>query len=268
MTPPSPARVFAVLGREALADATRRRIVPLIAAAALFSLFFVDTCTSCSPQLRAGGEPVAASQVQGLLGVAVLLVLGMWTLVLAGVLASDHLAEPLEDGSAALVLSRPVSRGAFALSRLAGVLVLAFATGAVLLSAATWLLSLRQGLAPLPALVAGLSLAAGCVTVGGIAMAASLFLPRVATVLLVFALVWGIALVNVLSGAGARLGGWVGAVDRFGPPLAGAPLAALAVWLEPLSVAGDPADLALRSLAWAAGSAALVVLSFRNAELS
>ena len=45
---PSPARVFGLLAREALADATRRRIVPLIAAMALLSLFFVNTCTSCS----------------------------------------------------------------------------------------------------------------------------------------------------------------------------------------------------------------------------
>lgn len=264
---PSPARVFGALAREALADAARRRIVPLIAVMALISLFFVDTCTSCSPTIRVQGEPVEVSQVSGLLGAAVLVVLGMWTMVLAGVLASDHLAEPLEDGSATLALARPVSRGSFALSRLAGALALALAAGALLLGATAALLFVRQGLAPAPAVAAGLACALGCVSVGGLAMTASLFLPRVATALLVFGLVWGVALLNAFGRAGAELGGWLGLVDRLGPPLASGLIVALAPWMAPLGVSGDPGALLARGLLWAAGSALLVVVAFRRREI-
>jgi ABC-type transport system involved in multi-copper enzyme maturation permease subunit len=264
---PSPGRVFAALAREALADAMRRRIVPLIAVMALLSLFFVDTCTSCSPSLQVQGRTVEASQVGGVLGAAVLVVLGLWTMVLAGVLASDHLAEPLSDGSATLALARPVSRGLFALSRLAGALALALATGALLLGATAGLLLVRQGLAPGPAVAAGLACGLGCVSVGGLAMTASLYLPRVATALLVFGAVWGVALLNALGRSGAELGGWLWGVDRLGPPLASAPIVALGPWLEPLAVAGDPAELLLRGLLWAAGSALLLVVAFRRREI-
>lgn len=265
---PSPARVFGLLTRESLADAMRRRIVPLIAGLALLSLFFVDSCTSCSPEIQMQGQSVQAAQVTGMLGVAVMVVLGLWTLVLAGVLASDHLAEPLADGSATLVLSRPVSRGAFALSRLAGVLILSFAAGAVLLLATAALLSQRQGLPPGPALAAALACATGCITVGGLAMAASLFLPRVATALLVFGLVWGVALVNAFGQSGAALAGLLGAVDRYGPPLASSMIVALSPWIEPLASTGSVSELALRSALWAIASAVLVVLGFKRLEVS
>lgn len=265
---PSAGRVFAALAREALADAMRRRIVALIAVMALVSLLFIDSCTSCSPQIEAQGRPVELAELAGVLGLAMMLVLGLWTQVLAGVLASDHLAEPLADGSAALALSRPVSRGAFALSRLAGVLALSFVTGVVLLATTALLLSLRQDLAPGPALAAGLACALGCVTVSGLAMAASLYLPRVATALLVFALVWGVALVNAIGQAGAELRGWLGAVDRFGPPLASSMIVALAPWLDSATVSGTAADVALRGLVWAVASAGLVVVAFRRLELS
>lgn len=265
---PSPGRVFVALSREALADAVRRRIVPLIAVMALLSLFFVDSCTSCSPQIESQGQPVELPDLAGMLGLAMMVVLGLWTQVLAGVLASDHLAEPLADGSAALALARPVSRGGFALSRLAGVVALSFATGAVLLGSTTLLLSQRQDLAPEPAVAAGLACALGCVSVGGLAMAASIYLPRVATALLVFALVWGVALVNAVGQTGAELGGLLGAVDRFGPPLASAMIVALAPWLDSVTVSGTAADVTLRGLAWAAASAGLVVAAFRRLELS
>ena len=265
---PSAGRVFLALAREALADAVRRRIVPLIAAMAVLSLFFVDSCTSCSPQIESQGHPVELPDLAGMLGLVVIVVLGLWTQVLAGVLASDHLAEPLADGSATLALARPVSRGGYALSRLAGVLALSFATGAVLLASTALLLSLRQGLAPGPALAAGLACALGCISVGGLAMAASLYLPRVATALLVFALVWGVALVNAVGQAGAELRGLLGAVDRFGPPLASSMIVALAPWLDSATVSGAGADVALRGLGWAAASVGLLVLAFRRLELS
>ena len=207
-------------------------------------------------------------ELAGALGLVVMVVLGLWTQVLAGVLASDHLAEPLADGSATLALARPVSRGGFALSRLTGVLVLSFATGALLLTVTALLLSQRQDLAPGPAVAAGLACALGCVSVSGLAMAASLYLPRVATALLVFALVWGVALVNAIGQAGAELRGVLGAVDRFGPPLASSMIVALAPWLDSATVSGAATDVAVRGLVWAAASAGLVVVAFRRLELS
>ena len=261
-------QAFALLSREALADATRRRIVPLIAVMALLSLLFVDSCTSCSPEVTVQGQEVPLSGVSGLLGLVVMVVLGLWTQVLAGILASDHLAEPLADGSAALVLSRPVSRGAFALSRLAGTVLLALGTGAALLLATALLLQVRQGLEAGPALAAGLACALGTVTVGALAMVASLYLPRVATALAVLGLVWGIALVNAFGRVGADLGGWVGVIDGLGPPLATGMVVALRPWVAPLEVSADPLDALLRGAVWAAGSLVLVVAAFRRVELS
>ncbi len=264
----SRARVFALLSREALADATRRRIVPLIAVMALLSLLFVDSCTSCSPEVSVQGQEVPLSGVSGLLGLIVMVVLGLWTQVLAGILASDHLAEPLSDGSASLVLSRPVSRGAFALSRLVGAVLLSLGTGAVLMVATALLLQVRQGLPPGPAVAAGLACALGAVTVGSLAMLASLFLPRVATALIVLGLVWGVAAVNAFGRFGVDLGGWVGALDRLGPPLATVMVVTLAPWVEPLDVSADPLDALARAVLWAAGSLVLVVVAFRRVELS
>jgi ABC-type transport system involved in multi-copper enzyme maturation permease subunit len=268
VTTPSQFRIFALLSREALSDATRRRIVPLIAVMALLSLLFVDSCTSCSPQIQVQGQEVPVSGVSGMLGLVVMVVLGLWTQVLAGILASDHLAEPLADGSAALVLSRPVSRGAFALSRLAGAVLLSLVTGALLLFATALLLQARQGLPVAPALAASVGCALGVLTVGSLAMAASLYLPRVATALAVLGTVWGVGLVNAFGRGGVELGGWVAAVDRFGPPLATVMVVALRPWIEPLEVTADPMEVVVRAALWAAGSTALVVLAFRRFELT
>ena len=120
---PGTLQVFGILAVEAVADAVRRRIVPVIIVLAIVSLFFIDSCTSCSPSITQDGEQIELAQLAGYAGLISVVSLGLWTLVLAGVLASDHLAEPLADGSATLVLSRPVSRDVFALTRLAGMLL-------------------------------------------------------------------------------------------------------------------------------------------------
>jgi hypothetical protein len=264
---PSPARVWRVLAAEAIADATRRRIVPVIALLALFSLLFVESCTSCSPTLMRDGELVELPQVAGFGGLLISVILGLWTVVLAGVLASDHLAEPLTDGSAELSLARPVSRGAFALSRLAGALALACATGALLLFGSAVLLHARQGLALGPVLGAFLVCVAGAATVAGLAMTASLVLPRSVTALAVFGFVWAIAAINALAQFGTELTGVAGLVDRFGPPLATAMIVALGSWIEPTATRGEPLELALRSLVWAGASVLLLLRVFRRIEL-
>jgi ABC-type transport system involved in multi-copper enzyme maturation permease subunit len=266
---PARAPVFAVLAREALADAMRRRLVLVIAVACLLSLQAVESCTSCgSATLVRDGQTVELPDVAGFGALAVMLVCSLWTLLLAGFLASDHLTEPLEDGSAALLLARPVGRGEFALARLAGALAIALAAGALLLLATGALLHARQGLAWWPVLPAFAACAVGAATVGALAMLASLYLPRVATILLVMMGVGLVAAVNVAGLFGAELGGLATAVQRFGPPLVSPVALALRDWIAPTAVPGDALILALRQIAWMLASAALLVHAFRRVELA
>jgi len=264
----STSRTFTALAREALGDALRRRLVLAIAVASLLSLQLVESCTSCgTATVVHNGQTVALPEVAGMGALAVAIACALWTLILAGALASDHLVEPLDDGSAALVLARPVSRTAFALARLAGVLAIALGSGAVLLGAAGWLLHLRQGLAFAPLLGAFAATAAGAVTVGALAMAASLSLPRIATLLLVLMSVGAVAAVNVASLFGAQLGGVTGLIDAWGPPFVSAVVVALSQWIEPTTVPGHGLALALRLLVWALASAGLLLHAFRRLEL-
>jgi hypothetical protein len=191
----------------------------------------------------------------------------LWTLLLAGFLASDHLAEPLADGSASLVLARPVGRSSFALARLAGALAIALVSGAVLLGGAGVLLHLRQGLAWLPLFGAFAAMAAGAATVGAFAMAASLALPRIATLLLLLMSVGMIAALNLAALSGAQLGGLTGVIEGYGPPLVSSVAFALREWVAPSSMPGNALALALRHGVWTLASAALLVLAFRRTEI-
>ena len=145
---------FLLLAREALADALRRRIAFAVAVAALFSVAMLDSCTSCTSPIMVEGEVRELSDLAGPAGIGTFVALGLWVIVLAGVLASDHLRSTLEDGSALLSLARPLSRDSFALARLAGVLGLSFAAGLVVLGSAAALLAMRSELPWLPALMA------------------------------------------------------------------------------------------------------------------
>lgn len=264
---PAGTTVFRALAVEAVSDAVRRRIVPVVAAVSLLSLTLIDTCTSCAPRVVVEGQPRDIPEVAGWTGMLIVAVLGLWTMVLGGVLAADHLTDTLENGSARLVLARPVSRGAFSLSRLVGALAITFATGALLLGAATFLLQARQDLDLAPALWAGLACASGAAIVSALSMTVSLVLPRIATTLLVLLSVGGIAALNAWTLAGQQLGGLGGWVDRAGPPLASAMVVALRPWIAPTEVVGQPLELALRLAFWTVGSAALLVVVFRRIDI-
>jgi hypothetical protein len=267
MKPPR-VHIFRTLAREAVGDAVRRRIVPVIAVVSLLSLLMVDSCTSCgTPTLVQNGVPVELPEIAGWTGMVIFAVLALWAMVLAGVLGSDHLAEPLSDGSASLLLARPVGRATFALSRLAGVLAIAFVTGAVLLGGTTALLYARHGVAVASAVWGGLACALGAVVVASLAMTASLFLPRIATVLAVLVGVGVIAGVNAVGLSGAELGGIAWGIDRFGPPLGSAVVAALAPWIEPAPVAAAPLELAIRMAAWAVVGVSLLSAAFRRCDI-
>jgi len=265
---PSATHVFRTLAGEAVGDAVRRRIVPAIAVVSLLSLLLVDSCTSCAtPTLVRNGVPVEVPEIGGWTGMVIFAVLALWAMVLAGVLGSDHLAETLSDGSASLVLARPVGRGTFALARLAGVLAIAFATGAVLLGGTTALLHARHGVALAGAVWAGLAFALGAVVVASLAMTASLFLPRIATVLVVLIGVGAIAGINAIGLSGVELRGVFWGIDRFGPPLASSVVAALSPWVAPAPVSADPLELAVRIAAWAVAGVCLLAVVFRRCDI-
>jgi hypothetical protein len=257
-----------VLVIEALLDGVRRRIVPVIAVLSVLSLLVIDSCTACgSGSFTVNGQTLDVPTVAGWSGLVVFVVLALWTMVLAGILGSDHLVQTLSDGSATLTLARPVGRNTFALARLAGALAIALTVGAVLLSATALLMHVRAG-APLGSAAWGsLACASGALTVAALAMTASLFLPQIATVLLVLASVGSIAFTNLLALFGAELGGLAGAIDRYGPPLCTAIAVSLAPWVESTAIEGNAAELALRLAVWAGAAVGLLALAFRRSEI-
>jgi len=266
---PATTRIFSELAREALRDAMRRRILPVIAVFALLSLLAVDSCTSCagSSQVAQNGKQVAVDDISGWTGMLIFSVLSLWTMVLAGLLASDHLAETVFDGSANLVLARPVRRSEFALARLAGALGIAYVTGAVVLTASTYLLYLRNGVSLGAAVWAGLACAAGAFVVAALAMALSLRLARVATAMSVLFLVGAITFVNVFTLFGASLGRVGHVLQYFTPPLCTAVVVALKPWIAPVAPAVDPTIMALKLGFWVVASALILLAAFRKQEL-
>ena len=93
-------------------------------------------------------------------------------------------------------------------------------------------------------------------------MLASLALPRVAVSLLALFGVAGVSLCNLLAGFGVELTGLAGAVERVGPPLCGAVIAALAPWTGESVPVADSWVLLLRLAAWAVVSCALLLAAF------
>ena len=138
-------RPFTALSKEALLDAIRRRVVAAVILLCLFSLMAIDGFTSCAGNVSLNGEDVQLAEMAGASGPILFVALGLWIAVLAAILASDHLQQTLEDGSANLSLARPLSRNTFALARLTGVLAVALLTGAVLLGSAAGLPNVRTG---------------------------------------------------------------------------------------------------------------------------
>ncbi len=260
---------FAALASEAVLDASRRRIVAVIAVLSMLSLMVVDGCTSCaSGEVTVNGQVRSLAEVAGASGMILFTTLGLWIIVLAGILASDHLQQTLEDGSANLCLSRPVSRATFALARLAGSLAVALVPGAVLLGATVALVSARSALPVSPALFAGVNVVLGAFAAAALAMTLSLQLPRVASLLLVIGGVASVGVANLVAFARQGEGtGTLALLDRLGPPFASALIVPLAPWADQIAIPGDPVALTIRLLVWCAIGAGLLVWSFRRTEL-
>jgi ABC-type transport system involved in multi-copper enzyme maturation permease subunit len=268
---------FLLLWREALLDALRRKLVLAIAAASLLSLMVLDDCAGCAPAIQVNGQTQDLASAAPALGIALMTLVGLWVVTLAGLLASDHLAQSLEDGHAAASLARPVRRETFAFARLAGSLTVSLTAGALLLGTTAFWVTTRDGLPAAPALLACLSCALACVTIASFAMTASLALPRIAIWLLVFGLVFfttlaaGAALFsrepNALTASPSLFTLLFALLDRFGPPIASGMLRALAPWLPTAPLPGDLAAALARGALWAGLGLGSLALAFRRIEL-
>jgi ABC-type transport system involved in multi-copper enzyme maturation permease subunit len=264
---PSPVSQLLALAAESFRDAVRRRVAAALLALSLLSLFAVESCTSCgSGTVMINGAEVDGSRIFGWTGIVLYALLSLWTVAISAALAADHLDQALSDGTAQLVLARPVGRGAFALARLAGALGVSLGAGAVLLGGSAAFLHTRYGLELGPAAAAAGSAALGAVAVASLAMTASLFLPRLATLAGAFVAVALISGVNAASLAGLELSpGWA-ALDRFAPPLGSGIALAVAEW-SGRELAGSPALVTARLALWAAFGPALLAFCFRRKEV-
>ncbi len=256
---------------EAILDAIRRKLALAVAASCVLSVMVLDSCTAAmATNMEVNGEAVdLSSLVAGSAGAATLVVLTLWLVALAGVLAADQLRQTLEDGSATLALARPVSRFSFGLARLGGVLVIAWGAAVVLMGAASFLLASRHGVDLAPAGAATAACLLGALAMAAWAMTASLYLPRVATVLLVFAVVGAMALSNAI-GAATELGGVYGALNDWGPPFASTAIVSLVSWLPEAAQEGlrvDGTTAWLRLVAWTAAGLVTLFVSIRRIEI-
>jgi hypothetical protein len=76
-----------------------------------------------------------------------------------------------------------------------------------------------------------------------------------------------IAGVNAIGLFGVELGGIAWGIDRFGPPLGSAVVAALAPWIAPVEVSADPLELAVRIAAWTVAGVSLLVVVSRRCDV-
>ena len=260
---------FGVLTLEAVRDAIRRRIVTVIAVLSLLSLMVVDSCSGCTAgNVMVNGQPQELAQFAGYSAALMFVVLGLWIITLAGVLAADHLTQTLEDGTALLSLTRPLRREVFALSRLCGTLGIVALTGLILLGGASFLFATRNGLPLGPAAVAGAACGLGAIAVASLAMTASLFLPRLATWLLVVGSVGIIAIAGGLGLVPIEHEGWLSWISAYGPPLLHSMAAPLALWMQEVTLPAGPFDLWPRLLAWDAVGIAALCIAFRSREIA
>jgi hypothetical protein len=270
----STARAFRIFAAEAFRDGLRRRLAFAVALVLLIGLAGAQTCTQFGTgSIDVNGQAIDGNVVGGYLAPLLFGFQAWAVLAIAGLLAADHLARPLAEGSAILWLARPVSRHTWALARLAGALGVALLCGAALLGGTSAMLVLRQGVAIEPALFAAAATALGAVVVAAFAMAASLALGRSAVILVVLL---GLAFVAFANGTGlatelahpdVELGGLVGAVDRYGPPLFTAIAGAVARWNPHVDPGDTFVQAMFRLFLWALAGIAVLLFAFRSREI-
>lgn len=260
---------FTKLATDAVRDALRNRIGLLAILFALAIGVFADRCTGIE-----GGSFVVNGRLYDVSDGARLvgpLLYGLCALTLvwvAGLVACDSLARPLSEGTASLVLSRPVGRRAYALARLAGALAISVGAGASVLLAVAFLLQARFGLDLAPGLVALGVFAVDAWVVAAVAMTLSLWLPRLVALAAVTIGLQLVVAANLFYTVAESSGGMLSAIERFGPPLATSLVLALSPWFSDGAVAGDWLEPALRLGVWGIGATALLVAIFGREEIA
>jgi hypothetical protein len=266
-------RGFLLLTLEATRDALRRRFAVAIAIVLAVSLLWVRSCTDFGP-MSVNRQVVDPALVAGFLAPILFSLQTLAVLLIAGVLASDHLARPLAEGNSTLWLARPVARGTYAGARLVGALAVAFGAGAILLGGSAALLSARHEVSLEPALLAAAATALGGVVVAALAMTLSLVLGRTAVLLtlLVAVPLQGFANATSLALAllqpDAMLPAALASIDRFGPPLGTAVFAAVSAWNPRVDASGILLPALGRLALWAVGAVALLRIVFRRIDIA
>ncbi len=261
-------RALVLLAREGLRDAARRRVVPAVVGLCLLTMALVNSCTQCSPRVETSDGGVAVFEVFAWGGMAAISILATWCVILAGLVAADHLSSTLEDGSALLVLSRPISRRTFAFARLLGALAVSVGAAVFVLGSTAMLLAWRGGLPLAPALLAILATIASCMVVGSLAMVSSLYLPRIVTFLAVIGGVATIALANLMSASGVPLGEISRLLDEMGPPILDSVIFSLRPWSGEAYDGASMLNMLARFAVWGGGSLATLFFLFDHRELT
>jgi ABC-type transport system involved in multi-copper enzyme maturation permease subunit len=226
----------------------------------------VDRCSGVSSGIVINGRMLDAALLARVSGPVLFASTSLLLSAGTGLVACDLLARPLEQGVATLWLARPVSREVYALSRLAGALGLGLIAALFVLGGATALLATRHGLDPLPGLV-GLGVhALNAAIVATLAMVVSLVLPRLLAFFSLLAWVQLIAFANVAHQLGIGSGGWLGTLERWGPPIGTALLHAVAPWVGLAPASPESLAVGLRLVAWLAAALLLLVWSIRRIE--
>lgn len=259
--------IFSLLTRESLRDAARRRVVPAVIALCLLTLGSINSCTTCNAQITTTGVDASSLDILGWVGVSVLGVLALFCVMLAGLLASDHLSSSLEDGSGLLILTRPVKRTTFVLSRLAGTLCVSGLATLVMMGGASLMLVLRGDLSVMPALMALAVTWMNCLSLAALAMMVSLFLPRVATFLCLVGFVGWTSMANLISMSGGGLGFVSQVLNDFGPPILTAVVVPLADWAGQPTGEVSSLDLVFRLGLWMFASISSLTFLFKQQEL-
>jgi hypothetical protein len=257
-----------MLTADAVRDGLRSRVGLFALVFALLVGLFAHRCTGLDAgSLVLNGHEFSPRSGAEIVGSLVYAVCALLLVLVAGFVACDALERPLSEGAATLALARPVGRASYALSRLAGSLLLALAAGVVVLAMVTGMLHLRLGLSPAPALVGIAVFATDAWVVAAVAMPLGLLLPRVVAL---GSVVIGMQLVvfsNAIHAVGTTTGSLLNAIERWGPPLGTALLYALAPWFSGSASPADWLDVGVRLLVWGAGASALLVFLFRRIDL-
>jgi ABC-type transport system involved in multi-copper enzyme maturation permease subunit len=263
---------FTALWGESVSDAFRRRIIAVVCVVGFLMLAMANSCTSCQGNVTIQSQGVEGMDglagVLGYAGFGAFALLSGWVVVLAGMLASDQLTQPIEDGSAVLILARPVDRRVFALARLAGSLTVSLGVGLIVLVGTAVLMVTRSELAPGPAVSATLLTLLNGVTWAALAMIASFYLPRVGVFLCVLVGASFIGILQAWAMTNSVLSGVYWVIAEFAPPIVSAVRFSLMPWWSEVAATDVVLFTWFKAMTWMLCSVGALMVVFERRELS